>query len=115
MKRLSLIRTGLLAVAAGVCFGAALSTASAAGMTDAHAKAGMTCASCHASPGAPVPESACTSCHNPEVLKKKTDKVVPTNPHVSPHYDLTCTHCHAAHKPGTDFCAQCHRFDFRVP
>lgn len=63
----------------------------------------------------PRPARPCPSCHNPEVLKKKTDKVVPTNPHVSPYDDLTCTHCRAVHKLGTDFCAQCHKFDLRVP
>ncbi|MBQ9240838.1 MAG: cytochrome c3 family protein [Duodenibacillus sp.] len=100
---------------AAVCalLGLAL-TAQAAGIGDIHQKAGVNCAVCHAEPGAAPRQEICTACHNPEQLRAKTAKVSPTNPHVSPHYELSCTNCHAAHKPGTDFCAQCHRFDFRV-
>ena len=47
---------------------------------------------------------------------KKTAKVKPTNPHVSPHYgkDLECTNCHMGHMEPENFCNQCHQFDFKV-
>lgn len=118
MKKAHCIRTGFLALASTVllCCAAAASAASdAGGMAQAHQKAGVACAVCHAKPGVAPQESVCTNCHKPEVLKQQTQNVVPTNPHVSPHYELTCTNCHAGHKPSTDFCAQCHKFDFRVP
>ena len=89
--------------------------AAGSGMAAAHQKAGVSCTVCHAKTGVAPKEDTCTGCHKPDALKQKTAKVVPANPHVSPHYELSCTNCHAAHKPGTDFCAQCHKFDFQVP
>ena len=107
--------TKSIRAAAAVCalLGFALS-AQAAGMGDLHQKAGVNCQVCHAQTGVAPKQEVCTTCHNPEQLRQKTARVVPTNPHVSPHYELSCTNCHAAHKKGTDFCAQCHKFDFKV-
>ena len=58
----------------------------------------------------------CTTCHQKDALVKKTAKVKPTNPHVSPHYgkDLECTNCHMGHMEPENFCNQCHQFDFKV-
>lgn len=91
------------------------SLAVGAGMADAHQRAGLQCTVCHAKQGVAPAEATCTGCHNPADLQKKTAKMMPTNPHVSPHYELTCTNCHKGHQQSVDFCAQCHKFGFKVP
>ena len=61
--------------------------------------------------------SACTGCHQIEALVEKTKNVKPTNPHVSPHYGntLECVNCHMMHGESTNFCDQCHQFNFKMP
>ena len=83
-----------------------------------HQLSGMSCAKCHGEGKKNAVETeVCESCHDPLKLSKKTADVKPENPHTSPHYgtSLNCTYCHRQHEPSENFCAQCHRFDFKVP
>ena len=84
------------------------------GSADVHQKAGVTCEACHKTPNKAPDPAVCLTCHTPDQVLARTEKVKPTTPHVSPHYDLTCVECHGVHKAGKDFCAQCHKFDFVV-
>lgn len=88
-------------------------------LADRHKAKGLSCQMCHGpdanNPQTPTIET-CTTCHQKDALVKKTAKVKPTNPHVSPHYgkDLECTNCHMGHMEPENFCNQCHQFDFKV-
>lgn len=88
-------------------------------LADRHKAKGLSCQMCHGqdmkNPQTPTIET-CTTCHQKDALVKKTAKVKPTNPHVSPHYgqDLECTNCHMGHMKPENFCDQCHQFDFKV-
>lgn len=88
-------------------------------LADRHSAKGVSCQSCHG-PDLKNPEmptiDTCTACHKTDALVKKTEKVKPTNPHVSPHYGQTleCTNCHMGHMASENFCNQCHEFDFKV-
>ncbi len=115
MKRINLNSLRVVAVLSVLLCCVTSSMAAEAGMAATHQKAGVACAVCHEKQGVPPKEQVCTRCHNLAQLQKLTAGVKPTNPHVSPHYQLSCSNCHAAHKQSTDFCAQCHKFDFRVP
>ncbi len=101
---------------------AACGTAWAAGSSfgaDRHVARGVPCKACHG----PKQEIAfpsidqCSKCHNPDEVAKKTANAKPRNPHVSPHYDnkLDCVLCHVQHAKTEDYCAQCHKFGFKVP
>lgn len=101
------------------CFLSASQTFAADFGADRHVKKGVACANCHG----PSQEIAypgidqCTKCHATEALVKKTAKTLPKNPHISPHYGKTldCTLCHVQHAQTEDYCAQCHKFNFKVP
>lgn len=84
-----------------------------------HQLKGMTCDRCHEKGKKPeaVPMDTCVKCHNPDKLVEKTAKVKPENPHTSPHYGntLDCNACHHQHQKSEDFCAQCHKFNFKTP
>ena len=109
---------------AALCLGLAASaqSASAAGKTlaDRHLAAGLSCKACHGpdekNPQEPTLET-CTGCHTLDALVTKTQNVKPHNPHTSPHYQdkLDCTNCHVMHEDQTNFCNQCHKFDFKMP
>ena len=87
-----------------------------------HFFADVGCASCHTDPEEPdAPESAvCMSCHGTlEELGARTahlEETVHANPHASPHGApyAECTLCHYQHEPAVNYCATCHRFDFKM-
>ncbi len=83
-----------------------------------HQLSGVTCEKCHGKGKMQaVPMDTCVKCHNPGKLVEKTAKVKPENPHTSPHYGntLDCNACHHQHQKSENFCAQCHKFDFKTP
>lgn len=104
---------------ASVLLAFAASSAFAAGMgADRHVARGLKCESCHG-PDKKIetPEKAqCLQCHDAKKISEKTKDVKPHNPHDSPHYhqDLDCTLCHVQHEAPENYCAQCHKFDYKV-
>jgi len=84
-----------------------------------HGLAGVTCQKCHGKTKKPeeVPMKQCVTCHNTDKVAEKTAKVKPQNPHESVHYGRTldCNLCHHEHAKSENYCAQCHKFDFKVP
>jgi len=85
-----------------------------------HQLAGVGCADCHgkAAKPEPVEMEQCLSCHGSgEKVAALTAKMKPQNPHVSTHYnsDLDCNLCHRQHQKSENYCAECHRWDFKVP
>ena len=82
-----------------------------------HKTAGIECAGCHdeAPPKGKVAQDKCVQCHGDYgKVAEKTKEVTP-NPHASHVEDLQCGKCHRMHKPSVDYCAQCHKFGFKVP
>ena len=89
-----------------------------------HKALATNCAACHtqenAVAGNPfvIPDDkACISCHGSYAdLAKKTAKLEEPNPHKSHHYGegISCTACHAEHKPSTVYCNQCHDFKYNI-
>lgn len=89
-------------------------------LADRHAKMGLSCESCHGTGDAKIDQPGidqCTVCHDTQKLVETTKHVKPKNPHTSPHYQdrLDCVNCHYGHEKSENFCAQCHKFDFKVP
>lgn len=85
-----------------------------------HMLAGVTCASCHGEtqPTQSVSTEQCLVCHGPlESLAALTAEVKPHNPHMTPHGPTfaQCNLCHQVHQASTNFCADCHDFDYVVP
>lgn len=84
-----------------------------------HQLQGATCAQCHEDVNNPEPvaKSRCISCHDMEKVAAVTASVKPTNPHTSPHYGKKsdCNLCHHQHETSENYCAQCHKFDFKLP
>lgn len=85
-----------------------------------HQLAGVNCEGCHGKTKKPeeVAMEKCVACHGATAkLAEKTKDVKPTNPHTSPHYgtDLNCNLCHHQHAKSENYCAQCHKFDFKTP
>jgi hypothetical protein len=84
-----------------------------------HQLRGMTCATCHADVKDPeAPKAAvCLGCHSGEAIFAATAQVKPSNPHGSPHYgkEADCNLCHHSHEKSENYCASCHKFDFKVP
>ena len=120
MMKTTMKAKALLLSAVCVVFAAALPAAAADNfLADRHTAKGLNCQMCHGPDQknlqTPTIET-CTTCHQKDALVKKTAKVKPTNPHVSPHYgqDLECTNCHMGHMESENFCNQCHQFDFKV-
>lgn len=98
-----------------LCSGAVMAAPMGA---DRHVEKGVSCTSCHGQNNEieyPTIEQ-CRTCHNPADVAKKTEKVKPQNPHVSPHYgtELDCVLCHTQHAEPVNQCNQCHSFDFKV-
>ena len=86
----------------------------------AHMLSGVSCEACHGKTKQPeeAPMEKCVACHGPTAkLAEKTKDLKPTNPHTSPHYgtELDCNLCHKQHAKSENYCAQCHKFDFKVP
>ncbi len=85
-----------------------------------HQLSGVSCVDCHGKEGKPAPVEAaqCLSCHGSgDKVAALTAKVKPQNPHRSVHYgtELDCNLCHHQHAKSENYCAECHRFDFKVP
>jgi len=85
-----------------------------------HQLTGVNCISCHGKTKTPeaLTMEQCVACHGSTAkLMEKTKDVKPTNPHTSPHYgtELDCNLCHHQHAKSENYCAQCHKFDFKTP
>ena len=74
------------------------------------------CQTCHGTdlknPNLPT-EETCTQCHPKAALIEKTKDLPGANPHNAPH-NGDCVNCHLMHEPPEDYCAQCHKFNFKV-
>jgi DnaJ-class molecular chaperone len=109
-----------LAVAAASCLLAVSSLSAAAEGAkwgaDRHIARGMTCQMCHGddmkNPQYPE-EATCLKCHQKDALAEKTKNLPGANPHKAPH-NGDCTLCHMQHEEPVNYCAQCHKFDFKV-
>lgn len=85
-----------------------------------HQLAAVNCVKCHGKTKTPeaLTMEQCVACHGPTAkLAEKTKNVKPSNPHTSPHYgtELDCNLCHKQHAKSENYCAQCHKFDFKTP
>ena len=85
-----------------------------------HRLADVQCAKCHGKTKKPeaLTMQQCVACHgSTEKLAAKTKEVKPTNPHTSPHYgtELDCNLCHHQHTKSANYCAECHKFEFKTP
>jgi hypothetical protein len=83
-----------------------------------HQNNGLTCETCHgAGKKTRVPMAKCVTCHETKALAKRTENVKPNNPHNSRHYgtEADCNLCHHQHVKSEDKCAECHKFNFKVP
>ena len=82
-----------------------------------HQKSGVQCSGCHKEmpPKSNVTMAACFQCHGDYAKIAERTKILEKNPH-SHHLDeLECDKCHHVHKASIDYCAQCHKFGFKVP
>lgn len=83
---------------------------------DRHVARGLTCQNCHGddmkNPKFPE-EATCVQCHPKAALAEKTKNLPLANPHNAPH-NGDCVNCHLQHEPPENYCAQCHKFDFKV-
>ena len=83
---------------------------------DKHVAKGVACQTCHGTdlknPNLPT-EETCTQCHPKAALIEKTKDLPGANPHNAPH-NGDCVNCHLMHEPPEDYCAQCHKFYFKV-
>lgn len=85
-----------------------------------HQLAGVGCADCHGKTGKPtlVETAQCLSCHGSgDKVAALTARIKPQNPHQSVHYgtELDCNLCHHQHAKSENYCAECHRYDYKVP
>jgi hypothetical protein len=85
-----------------------------------HRLANVDCKKCHGKTKKPhaLSMEQCVACHgNTAKLAEKTKSLKPANPHASPHYgtELDCNLCHHQHAKSENYCAQCHKFDFKIP
>lgn len=82
-----------------------------------HAKAGLTCISCHGTddPLDPAEEKQCLVCHQSrDAVAKLTSELTP-NPHFGHEDGLACNACHKEHEPSVLYCNQCHSYDYTTP
>ena len=82
-----------------------------------HAEARVSCSSCHLkfSVEEEVSIEVCLKCHGSYADLAIVTKGAEPNPHESHLGKINCTLCHKIHEPSTDFCEQCHSFEFKVP
>lgn len=84
-----------------------------------HQLKGVGCTQCHGNTKKPtdVAFEKCIACHDTTKLVETTGAVKPKNPHFSSHYgkDADCNLCHHQHSKSENYCAQCHKFEFKVP
>ncbi|MDO5532311.1 cytochrome c3 family protein [Sutterella sp.] len=108
MKHLALI------LASALLFSTAAVQAADFG-ADRHVARGLECKTCHGadmkSPEFPDQE-VCLQCHKRENVAERTKALNP-NPHTAPHNN-DCVLCHYQHEPEDNYCAQCHKFDFKM-
>ena len=93
-------------------------------LADRHAERGIKCEVCH-DPSAPTKmkedanrHEACVQCHGfYDAVVKRTQPKDPDeqNPHSQHDGNLPCSTCHKGHKPGVNYCGQCHMWSFKVP
>jgi len=84
-------------------------------LASAHAKAGVSCAGCHANrvpgKGDGVEDGRCLACHGPlDALVERTrpkEAHLP-NPHKSHYGEMACTACHFGHQKSVVMCKDCH-------
>lgn len=91
-------------------------------LADRHVDRGMACTACHKDGGFELkdvpPYGVCSQCHGDyEAMMAVTGEkyLETTDPHSQHDGDLSCTECHKGHKPGQNYCAGCHDFEFKVP
>lgn len=93
-------------------------------LADRHETRSISCEGCHITKGKPEIKKdtkgreACVSCHGyyPEMIKRTEKTGEEVNPHDQHDGDLPCTECHKGHKPGVNYCEECHgTFVFEVP
>ena len=82
-----------------------------------HKSAGLACGACHGEsrPEKEPPAAGCVRCHGDLAMMGERTRAAIPNPHASHKGEVECRMCHHAHRPSTDWCAQCHAFGFRVP
>jgi fumarate reductase flavoprotein subunit len=90
---------------------------------DRHVAKGMNCQTCHIENSKELKNDGakheiCVQCHG--FYDKVAEKTKPSNPEEgNPHGqhdgNLPCTECHKGHKPGVNYCGQCHGYNFKVP
>lgn len=93
-------------------------------LADRHAARSVSCEGCHVTKGKPEinkdekGREACVACHGyyPEMIKRTEKPGEEVNPHDQHDGELPCTECHKGHKPGVNYCEECHgTFVFKVP
>ncbi len=88
-------------------------------LADRHIARGINCDTCHDAnlKLKTIGEmQICVSCHGDfQQMAIKTQGRYAVNPHAPHEAGLACTSCHKAHKQSENHCAQCHKFDFKVP
>lgn len=90
-------------------------------LDNSHRSKGVYCLACHTSyvDDLEVTETKdnCIKCHGgyDKLVQMKTRRPYENNPHKSHYPDLKCDVCHHGHKEFTDYCGQCHKFDYKAP
>lgn len=88
-------------------------------LANSHKNVGLNCTDCHTTydyDELDTISKKCITCHDGhfEIVKisdlQKHEEVVP---HKSHFEDLACTKCHSVHYEFKDFCAGCHKWDFK--
>ena len=114
---------------AAICIGlmgASVSVNAAEGkfLADRHVAKGLPCTSFHVKDGSAElkiddqKHEACVGCHGwYDAVSKRTQPKNPeeVNPHSQHDGNLPCTECHKGHKPGVNYCGECHMYTFKVP
>lgn len=115
------IRAMLTAMLA-VCAASSASADDVKNLADRHVARGMACTSCHIDGGFELksvePYGVCAQCHGgyDAMMEVTGEKYLEsTDPHSQHDGDLSCTECHKGHKPGQNYCAGCHEFEFKIP
>lgn len=87
---------------------------------DRHVQRGLQCDACH-TPDQKIKQNGdldvCSQCHGDysAMIAKTKDRYEEVNPHAQHEGVLPCTECHKGHKPGVNYCGQCHSHSFNVP
>jgi len=90
-------------------------------LADRHTDAGAQCTACHESAqpakDAYVESDRCLSCHGSRAkIAEKQAAMGKRNPHDNHLGDIDCVLCHAGHRKGESYCANCHKdFSLNVP